>query len=397
VSKSSNKKIKVSELISLIPNHLYSFLASVYQSDKWVKKLKSEVLFKLILYTLLSSERISLRVLQRQAESSMFAVLARSSIDELAHTTIRARLITIDSGYFRDLYSHVYEQLSAHYSQRQLGKYHLKRYDSTLVAVFAHLIDGMKVGNSSKNKRQIKYSTELRDDMLIKVAYFSDQVYLSEETALTQTIEDQQHKENEIVVFDRGIKSRETFQRMDQDQLPFVTRLRTNAKYQCIKKAEKLPSDTDTLHFVQDSSVYLYQSGDKVFKHPFRLIELQVAGTEEPIIFLTNIFDLEADLIAQIYKMRWDIEVLFKFLKQEMNLKHLISSDKNAIESMLFVTLIAAMLVLIYKAKNAIKYYKDAKIRFFNELQATILLDILNTKGGQKWLKERVKHHIEYG
>lgn len=381
----------------MIPSHLYSFLADIYQSDKWVKKLKSEVLFKLIVYTLLSTERISLRVMQRQAESSMFAVLARMSIDELAHTTIRARLISINSGYFRDLYSHVYDQLSIHYSQRQLGKYHLKRYDSTLVAVFVHLIDGMKVGNSSKNKRQIKYSTEMRDDMLIKVAYFSDQVYLSEETALSQTIEDQQHKENEIVVFDRGIKNRETFKRMDQNQVSFVTRLRTNAKYQIIEQAKKLPPDTDILHFVQDSSVYLYQSGDKLFKHPFRLIEIQVQGAEEPIIFLTNIFDLGAEQIAQIYKMRWDIEVLFKFLKQEMNLKHLISSDRNAIESMLYVTLIAAMLVLIYKAKNAIKFYKDAKIRFFNELQATLLLDILNTKGGDKWLKERVQHHVDYG
>ena len=238
MSKPFKKKVKVSELISLIPNHLYVFLADVYQSNKWVKKLRSEVLFKLIIYTLLSTERLSLRVLQAQASSSMFAVLARLSIDELAHTTIRARLLEIDSGYFRDLHAHVYEQLSTHYSQRQLAKYHLKRYDSTLVATFAHLIDGMRVGPHKNSKRQVKYSTELTDDCLIRVAYLSDQVYLSEETALSQLIEDQTHRENEIVVFDRGLKNRKTLQRFDQNQLGFVTRLKAKVRYQKHSEAE---------------------------------------------------------------------------------------------------------------------------------------------------------------
>jgi hypothetical protein len=397
MAKLSEKKVKVSDLIGLIPNHLYDSLSKFYQSDKWVKKLKSEVLFKLVLYSLLSTERISLRVMKRQAESSLFAVLARVSIDELAHTTIRARLQTIPSEYFRDIYTHVYEQLSASYSQRQLGKYHLKRYDSTMIAVFAHLIEGMKVGNSSKNKRQVKYTTELIDDGLIRVRYFADQAHLSEEKALSETIQSQTHKENEIVVFDRGIQSRKTFQGFDQQQIPFITRLSAKVRYKLISKAENLPQDSDSIHFVQDSIVYLYQDGHKVLEYPFRLIEIQRDENQEPIFFLTNILDLDADLIASIYKMRWAIEVLFKFLKQEMNLKHLISSDRNAIETMLYITLIAAMLVLIYKAQNSIKSYKDAKIRFFNELQAAILLDTLNTKGGDKWLKERVQYHVDYG
>ena len=80
-----------------------------------------------------------------------------------------------------------------------------------------------------------------------------------------------------------------------------------------------------------------------------------------------------------------------------MNLNHLISSEVNAIESVLYITLIAAMLILIYMAKNNFKSYKQTKIRFFNELQATLLIDFINTQGGVDFIKERFQYYIDYG
>jgi hypothetical protein len=95
VGRKITKKIKVSELINLIPSNLYSFLSNLYSSDKWVKKLKTEVLFKLVLYSLLASERLSLRVMERHADSAMFELMAKVSLDHVAHTTIRARLLSV--------------------------------------------------------------------------------------------------------------------------------------------------------------------------------------------------------------------------------------------------------------------------------------------------------------
>ena len=60
--------------------------------------------------------------------------------------------------------------------------------------------------------------------------------------------------------------------------------------------------------------------------------------------FLTNVLDLGAEEVAQLYKERWEIEVLFKFMKQEMNLRHFLCHDANAIEVMIYCTLIATML-----------------------------------------------------
>ena len=67
------------------------------------------------------------------------------------------------------------------------------------------------------------------------------------------------------------------------------------------------------------------------------------------MFFVTNIIDLSAAEICEVYKMRWDIEVFFRFLKQEFNLKHLVSRNENGIKVMLYMTLITAMLLLFIK------------------------------------------------
>lgn len=102
-----------------------------------------------------------------------------------------------------------------------------------------------------------------------------------------------------------------------------------------------------------------------------------------------------AQLVADIYKRRWDIEVLFRFLKQEMNLKHLISYNPNALQSIIYINLIAAMMILIYRKYNSIKSYKIAKNRFFKELQGVILFDYLSRPNGSEQLKNILINHIQ--
>ncbi len=85
--------------------------------------------------------------------------------------------------------------------------------------------------------------------------------------------------------------------------------------------------------------------------------------------------------VAKCYRKRWDIEVFFRFLKQEMNMGHLVSLNKNGIEVMLYMTMIASMLVLIYKKMNNLGY-KTAKRRFLIELNEIIIYMIVKLCGG---------------
>lgn len=72
---------------------------------------------------------------------------------------------------------------------------------------------------------------------------------------------------------------------------------------------------------------------------------------------------MTAKEIAQAYRRRWDIEVFFRFIKQELNVSHLMSLNKNGIQVMMYMTLIVAMLILISKKANNLGY-KTAKRRF---------------------------------
>jgi len=102
---------------------------------------------------------------------------------------------------------------------------------------------------------------------------------------------------------------------------------------------------------------------EELVERPFRLVIVKSKAEEgKEYWLLTNDFNFSAKEIAQNYRRRWDIEVFFRFLKQELNVSHLVSLNKNGLQVMLYMTLITSMLILIYKREinKAIKQLKDA-------------------------------------
>lgn len=103
-------------------------------------------------------------------------------------------------------------------------------------------------------------------------------------------------------------------------------------------------------------------------------------------VFLTNDFRRPAREIVEAYRRRWDIEVFFRFLnriaeRQELNESHFISLNKYGIQVMLYMTLIVAMMVLIYKKANGLSY-KTAKRRFAIEVRNLAIAMIVVRCGG---------------
>ncbi|MFK7774489.1 MAG: transposase, partial [Saprospiraceae bacterium] len=124
--------------------------------------------------------------------------------------------------------------------------------------------------------------------------------------------------------------------------------------------------DKEEVEFLEDSLVYLHSGrGSKKISTPLRLIKIKRISDGEKFCVVTNIINESAFEIANIYRKRWDIEVLFRFLKQEMNLNHILCHDSNALQNIIYLLLIAAMMILIYRKRNKIKSYKTAKNRFF--------------------------------
>ncbi len=394
----NGQKLTVDGLLELLPNGYIEQLATDLVVDRWVRKLKAGTLFKLVLYSILNSERLSLRVMEDNFNDPLFqAMLPVFTSDEVTWTGIRDRLMKLKVDFCRKLYEAVYEKAQQLYGSKSLAGYHLKRYDSTMVATFSHLLEGMKVGNTGKGKTQVKLTTELTDDFFIQMHFHKDQAHLSEETALKEAILHSPHAPDDISVFDKGLKSRKTFGQLDREGILFVGRLNAEPRYELLHPLwqDDGMSDTEELEFLQDSAVLLYESGTEVLQVKLRLVQFRLKKDGQLLSFVTNVRELPAEVIAKIYRQRWDIEVLFRFLKQEMNLTHFVCNDLNAIQVMLYFTMIAAMLVLIYKKHNDIKSYKKAKIQFFKELFYSVMLDVLESPEGLEWLKKTAKNFIQ--
>ena len=404
-SKKKENRLSVTELLKLIPDTLLSELGELFQADKWIKKLKADVMFKLVLYSLLHTDRMSLRVMETHAKDPFFKILAPSfEADTVTWVGIRERLIHLNIDYCKSLYEHVYSEISKLYDDKTLADYHIKRYDSTMIASFSYLLSGMKVGNTAKGKTQVKLTTEFKDDFLIQMHFHSDQGHLSEEIALKEAVKAGKHTKEEVSVFDKGLQKRQSFVQFDTAGTLFVGRLHDNPRYELLYshsqgdgKSEELEviQDSEELEFIQDSAVYLYERQNReAVQTKLRLIQYKLKKDGQMLSFITNLWDVEAKVIADIYKRRWDIEVLFRFLKQEMNLTHFVCNDLNAIQVMLYFTMICAMLVLIFKKKNGIKSYKIAKIQFFKELVYNIFLHILEQPDALEWLKGNMKKYV---
>lgn len=378
--------IGVSDLLKLIPDDLLLDLAAETKVDYQVKKLFGRNVFNLLLFGLLNSERIGLRSLEDFYNSPKFKALFKlpGTLPNAKYNSLSARLATMNVSYFEKAYEIIYEQCGFLYDEFTLSsRYKITRVDSTMVCqTAAKLEQGLNVGVKKNGKKQVKYTISLTDMFPSSVEVFTQQKYISENLTIPKAILKVMDKSKDnVFVFDRGVSNREAFCELDENDCSFVTRLHVDARHVVLGDVN-LPKDmvVRNLTVLKDQRVYLYRSGDHVVEHPFRLIQTQnEKGTK--YWFLTNRFDLTGEEIILIYKHRWDIEVFFRFIKQELNFSHLISVNENGIKIILYMTLILAMLILIYKKINDFGY-KTAKRRFAMELECIIDDYMIRQSGG---------------
>jgi transposase len=368
--------------MDMIPDEMLDFLSVQTKVDYKVHKLTGAVIFKLLIYSLLTNRQSSLRVLESVFNSYKFkAAVGLNNEDNTRFNSIRDRIATIRSDYFKNLFDFCSERFS---KQLKNANGHILRYDSTMVAISAQLLDiGFKAGEKT-TKKQIKFSIGF-DGMLPRSAkLFSGKEHASEERTLAELVLEVTHAPTDIVVFDRGVQKRESFCKISSKAISFVGRLKVGARIELISQ-NPIPEVKEQLNYSviveEDSNIYLFDK-EKVTKHTFRLIKARIVSSGDPIWFVTNIIDLDAYQIADIYKKRWDIEVFFKFLKQELNLDHILVRTVNGLEVTLYATLIAAMLLTAYKELNNLKGYKILKIKFVLELEEELLKEIITLCGG---------------
>lgn len=376
----------VDQLLKLIPAHTFDDLAIETKVDHQVKKLTGETVFKLILFSMLNSNKLSLRVMESFLCSAKFKSFSEQAELDSKYNSIRDRICTINSDYFEKLYNVIFTT----YNRELKEEKSLSKADSTYVSISAKLFsEGMVNGTASYGKRHVKYSVNLKGSLPCNVKIYTEQSYVSEDLALGDLIDSTFQLQDSIVVFDRGLQSRKAFDNFSANNKLFVARSNPKTKMQVntILKINQKPTDS-TVTILKDEIGYLFGKREKT-EQLFRLIKGTIDSTGEKIAFATNILDMDAYLIADLYKQRWEIEVFFKFLKQHLNVKHLVSRNINGIKVMIYMTMILAILILAYKKLNKIKGYKIAKLKFEIDLDNSIIKEIVVLCGGNP---DKAKH-----
>ena len=147
-----------------------------------------------------------------------------------------------------------------------------------------------------------------------------------------------------IVVFDRGFTDYAWFASLDADGVYFVTRMKDHADYGVLE-SHPVPEHGPVR---RDEIIFLYKPAREGRRDLFlRRIEVWDETQQRTLVFLTNHRGFAASTIAAIYRQRWQIELFFKALKQNLRIKTFVGTSSNALQIQIWTALIA-LLVLKY-------------------------------------------------
>lgn len=154
-----------------------------------------------------------------------------------------------------------------------------------------------------------------------------------------------------IVVIDKAYNDYAWYKQLTDKGIFFVTRLKTDARYRVVSRRSVLKKKGLTC----DQSIE-FTSSQTAMKCPIQMrrIGFRDADTGKHYVFLSNNFKLSAKTIADIYKARWQVELFFKWIKQNLKIKAFIGNTDNAVMTQVFVALCVYLILAYLKFQSRI-------------------------------------------
>ena len=153
-----------------------------------------------------------------------------------------------------------------------------------------------------------------------------------------------------ILALDRGYIDYQWFDDLNRQGVFFVTRAKTNMRYRVLKRQKA----NRKLGVTSDQTIILTSKKGEAYKGPLRRVGFKDPETGKQYFYITNQVDLAATTIASIYKARWQIELFFKWIKQNLKIKTFIGTSKNAVMSQIWVAMCTYLLLHYFKWKNGL-------------------------------------------
>jgi hypothetical protein len=332
------------QLLKLIPKHVVQQVVRKNDADRYYKRFKTYEHLVTMLYTCFHSCK-SLR----EVVTGMMACTTKLNHLGIACIPRRSTLAEANANRSEEVFSQIYQRLYQYYYPDSPMLSRLEKrlfiFDSTTISLFSEVMRTSGAKPTGKSKGGVKAHVLMKADedvprfVCLTEAKENDNIFPSM----------LQLPARSIVTFDRIYYGFKPLLHWSETGVTWVTRMHSLVAYTVTKtRAGRGGQQLDCI--LSDEEII---AGNKQRKDKLRArrIVYQDPLSQKVLIFLTNNFRMNALTIANIYKKRWQIECLFKRLKQNYPLKYFLGESENAIKIQIWCALITDLLIKIVKDK----------------------------------------------
>lgn len=333
-----------SQILKLIPRHEFESLANKHHSGRSFRTASRW------------SQFVTMAMAQLSGRNSLRDIV--ESISAQAHRLYhlgsaklsRSNLSRINEDKPYALYEALFGKLLNRC--RRLAPGHNFRFDNPLYSLDASTIDLCLSAFPWADFRTTKGAIKLHVG-LNHAGYLPEFVTITDgKTSDIEAGRALEFPKGSMVAIDRGYNDYAWYNQLTEKDIFFVTRLKSNAKIRVIRRRTVLPgkglTSDQTIEFIGTQTAN---------KCPIRLRRIGFRDPEngKHYVFLSNNFKLAAKTIADIYKARWQVELFFKWIKQNLKIKSFIGTSKNAVMTQIWIALCVYLLLAFIKFQSKLK------------------------------------------
>jgi len=351
-NKNNNKPV-ITQILELVPNWMLKSCTKTYNSDKGTSKYKTYDQFVALTFGQLSK-------CQSLNDISAGIGVSETFIKDIGLTQSPAKSTMSDGNKKRDwhVFESLYNRLLSHY-KFVLKKHHnthiieqiksktVKLVDSSTISLCLSMFDWAEFRTA---KGGIKLHTSWDVHMMIPEVVNITQAKVHDRNGLEQLI----YPKDTVIVEDRGYFDFTLMLNRIKAENIFVTRIKTNTVYETIRELD-LPDGIDQ-HILKDEIIKLSSQKAQevgISEYELRLVHVWKEDEQKVISIITNNLDWDYNTISELYKKRWDIELFFKALKQNLQVKTFWGTSENAVKSQIYIALISYLLLELIKRTTA--------------------------------------------
>jgi hypothetical protein len=390
-------RVSLTELERVLPAKQVSKLAVKYGVDAHNQhRLPGTTVFTCLLDSIVNHGVVTQRLLEE---------IHHQRIGTHAdHSSFGQRLTSIPVAYFKSLYEDVHARLAPQASAAEQRALRVRRADATVVTLSSKLLEwGLSCGHRKRRgaKRQVKAVFSLEEDSLPRLLRICEKQSETSDSVSMGDAMIEHARPRDLWVFDKGCHSRLRLLKLHQKKSFWLTPHSTQGLCDCETIWQAPDPALPTAEPGRDDPTFIVRRVERAYFGNSHDTAAQVLGWRSmpllvlhglrwdtrkrawtPMVLMTNL-PLREDgegagpftwaELAEVYRQRWEIEVLFKFFKQHLGYAHLTSRSENGIRVMIYMCLIASLLLIWYKRHTGIdRGWRSVRAWFAHDLRSWV-------------------------